>query len=69
MIFQVERDNAIGQKHRIEARHNGRTSHIDDSQDGLLLVDVIDNPLADLLSAIFDATLDLDFRGADVLIQ
>ena len=26
MIFHVERDNTIGQKHRIEARHDGRTS-------------------------------------------
>ena len=33
----------------------------------LLLVDVIDNPLADFLGAIFCAAFNLDFGSADVL--
>ena len=33
----------------------------------LLLVDVIDNPLADFLGAIFCAAFNLDLRCADIL--
>ena len=34
---------------------------------GLLLVDVIDNPLTDFLGAVFCTTFNLNFGSADVL--